>query len=267
MAKSQDFPLAIREFGMTISRFSNRHYDYDIFSDFIDYTICCLSWEGNPETVERLKSKYKEEYPKFFDLYKCFLLTQQKNISDEPSFEWYDVLGEIYETIASGSKASRLGQFFTPKSLCDMMAMLTHQPAQISTERKQRVYDCASGSGRTLLAYNKVCPGQELYADDLDPICSKMAAINLAIHGCRGQVCNMNSLQPDDWYFGYQINPRLYTAGGIPHIVPITKEQAFSWSHWQHQKNEPQKPIVESKVGIPDQNLIPVGQQLTFFLI
>ncbi len=268
MAKSQDFPPSIRDFGMTLSRFSNRYYDYDIFSDFIDYMICCLLWHGNPETVERLKSKYKEDYPKFIELYKCFLLTQHKNLGDDGSFDWYDVLGEIYETIASRSKASALGQFFTPKSVCDFMSGIVApiECEELYNKKIMRVNDCASGSGRTLLAFNKKYPGQELYADDFDQICSKMSAINLAIHGCKGQVCNMNSLNPDEWYFGYQINPWQHTYNGMPHIVPIIKEQSFSWIHWQNQKMEfNQKNTPKIKTEEPIAKSIDIGEQITFF--
>jgi type I restriction enzyme M protein len=241
MAKSTDYPQSVREFGVAISSFSYKYYDYDIFADFIDYVIACLLWKGSPETAERLKKKYGDEYSKFLELYRGFLMCQKKNLAGDESFEWYDVLGEIYETISSGSKASWLGQFFTPKHICDLMAQVTvpiNGEEMYESKEVLRVNDCASGSGRTLLAFNKEYPGQELYADDLDPICSKMSAINLALHGCKGQVCNMNSLMPDDWYFGYQINPWQNMLNGFPHIIPIQKEQSFSYSHWQDFKVE-----------------------------
>lgn len=250
MAKSTDFPNNIREFGMSISRFSHRYYDYDIFADFIDYMICCFRLHGDPETVNRLKEKYKDDYPKFFELYKSFLICQQRNLSDDNSHSWYDTLGTIYEVISSSSKASRLGQFFTPPSLCDMMAMMQVSDLK-DTEKTVKVNDCACGSGRTLLAFNKFKPGQLLYGEDLDPICTKMATINLALHGCKGQVCNMNSLTIDDWYFGYQINPWQYSMMGIPHIIPIQKEQSFAYMKWQQEKDNPKpepevsKPIVK----------------------
>ena len=231
MAKSTDFPNEIRAFGMEISKFSNHYYDYDIFTDFIDYMICCFRYHGHPETVERLKTKYKNDYPKFFELYKAFIECQSKNLGGD--FDWFDSLGMIYETISSSSKASALGQFFTPKPVCDLMAQITIEK-QEKTETKLRVNDCACGSGRTLLAFNRFNPGHELYGEDFDPICAKMATINLALHGCKGQVCNMNSLWPDKWFFGYQINPWQHTMFGIPHIVPIVKEQAFTPTMWEN---------------------------------
>lgn len=238
MAKPTDFPVAIREFGKALSNFSHRHYDYDIFGDFIDYIIGCLLLKGSPETAERLKSKYGDDYPKFNDLYHALLVCMQKNLHEDN--DWYDVLGEVYETIASRSKCSWLGQFFTPPTVCDFMAQI--QLVELTADGKpktdNRVNDCACGSGRTLLALNKYAPGNRLYAEDLDPICTKMAAINLALHGCKGQVCNMNSLNPEDWRFGYEINPWIFSTVGIPHIVPITKEQSYSYGHWELRKQQ-----------------------------
>lgn len=238
MAKTIDFPTAVREFGKALSNFSHRYYDYDIFSDFIDYVIASLLWEGSPQTRDTLTAKYGNEYPKFLELYRAFLVCMQNNLKEDN--DWYDVLGEVYETIASRSKCSWLGQFFTPATVCDFMAQL--QIVDLTVEGKTRtdarVNDCACGSGRTLLALNKVAPGNKLYAEDLDPICTKMAAINLAFHACKGQVCNMNSLNPEDWRFGYEINPWLYMTGGIPHILPITKEQSYTYSHWELRRRQ-----------------------------
>lgn len=264
MAKSTDYPITIREFGMSISKFSNRYYDYDIFSDFIDYVICCLLWDGDPETVDRLKRKYDDDYQKFLNLYVSFLQCMTKNLPDDGSFDWYDVLGEIYETISSGSKASALGQFFTPKPVCDLMASITSPIENENPKGKFKVNDCACGSSRTLLAFNKVNPGNELYGEDFDPICTKMAAINLAIHGCKGQACNMNSLMPEEWYFGFEINPRIFTTGGIPHIVRINKEQSYTWSHWQLRKAEANVDRSVIKEIKPNKHKSEI-QQLTLF--
>lgn len=73
MAKASDFPENVREFGKLLDGFGGRFYDYDVFMDFIDYTISCLLLHGNPETVEHLKSKYGKDYEKFPSMYYEFL--------------------------------------------------------------------------------------------------------------------------------------------------------------------------------------------------
>lgn len=104
------------------------------------------------------------------------------------------------------------------------------------TKEDLRVNDPASGSGRTLLAFNKVAPGNYLIGQDIDAICTKMTAINLALHGCRGQAINGNSLNPEHFNFGYEINHNIFTIGGIPHIIPITKEQSVSYQIFQSKR-------------------------------
>ena len=49
----------------------------------------------------------------------------------------------------SRGKASRTGQFFTPQSVSDLVAMIGTQKA----EDHGTVHDCAAGSGRLLLAH------------------------------------------------------------------------------------------------------------------
>lgn len=232
MAKSTDFPVNVRAFGKLLDKFYG-HHDYEVFIDFVDYCICCLLIHGDAEKVDFLKKKYGKYYPLFIEMYRCYLETHMNLLGDDGSFEWYDTLGEVYEAITSRSKSSALGQFFTPKPVCDMMAQLLY-----SGEKKTglRINDCACGSGRTLLAYNKVMPGNYLYGEDLDHVATKMAAINLAIHGCKGQVSNMDTLR-FEWFYGYEINPWQRTMMGLPHIAPIEKHQSFTVGQFDHLKN------------------------------
>jgi type I restriction enzyme M protein len=257
---SLDYPPKLRSFGKLISGFTHL-YDYEVFSDLIDYTIACLLYHGDKTTADRLKARYKEYYDKFQQLYLSLMQTTHDCL--EHDSDWFDVLGTTYEIIASGSKRSGLGQFFTPKTVCDFMAKI-QAPEEPVTDL--RVNDPACGSGRTLLAFNSVAPGNFLYGDDLDPICTKMAAINLAIHGCKGQACNTNSLWPEDWRFGYQVNPYLYSMMGIPHLFHINKEQSATYRHWEivKQQNETPKPapLPEPKQTPPAQNTF---KQLTMF--
>lgn len=282
MAKVRDYPIEVRDFVRMIDSFSG-YYDYDIFADFIDYAICCLRYHGDQETVDRLKSKYRKEYDKFAELWVCFLRTQQQNLgkSDqpEPVYNWFDTLGTIYEEISSRSKRSGLGQFFTPATVCDLNAQMMLSDVQQSGKTEGlRVNDCACGSGRLLLAFHCVAPGNELYGEDLDSICTKMATINLAIHGCKGEVCNMDSLDPSDWRWGYVINPYQRTMLGIPHIFPIKKEQSFTWRHWEerrvrHAMKQQSETLIHAKVRDEVEVTRPAlerqkdepGEQLTLF--
>lgn len=229
MAKTRDFRPELRHFVKVLNSFRGYYYDYDIFSDFVDYSTACLLWDGDLETAERLKSKYKDDYPRFGELFLALATTMQDQLPID-GFGWYDALGTLYEEISSRQKSSMLGQFFTPPEVCNFIAQIN--APQERAEHRITVNDPAAGSGRTLLAFNAVYPGAYILAQDLDPICSKMSAINMALHGIQGQSVNGDALRPDHFRFGYEVNPRLYTIGGIPHLVRITEAESHTHRMW-----------------------------------
>ena len=147
--------------------------------------------------------------------------------------DWYDSFGEFYMAIASSSKASALGQFFTPAPVVNFMVAITGDGTKGAGERMN---DPASGSGRMLISYHAHYPGNYTFGADIDSICAKMTALNMVIHGCQGQAVCMNSLNADDWRFGYNINPYIRATGGLPHLVKIEKEQCFQWQYFQREK-------------------------------
>lgn len=117
----------------------------------------------------------------------------------------FDLFGQLYEQMfLLKSKASANGQFFTPYSLCRLMADITED----DVEEKEghigpvRVNDPACGSARTLLAHfmkkthdNRALSGLYYYeAADIDLPTCKMAACNMMIHGMQGRVVCQDQL-------------------------------------------------------------------------
>lgn len=107
--------------------------------------------------------------------------------------EWLDVFGLLYEEMyLSRGKASKTGQFFTPRSVSDLMAQI----GSLGSQDHGRVNDCAAGSGRLLLAHyiakskldHSAGRRFEYVAQDNDPIACKMCALNLMVHGMFGRV-------------------------------------------------------------------------------
>ncbi len=120
-----------------------------------------------------------------------------------------DFFGEVYEwCFQSKSKASRMGQYFTPGSIGKLMADILHE----KEEESSRVICCSEpscGSGRNLLAVWEKADWSRRYAffaEDLDPVSIKMCALNMMINGMFGYVICHNSLFPDDFIFGYAVN-------------------------------------------------------------
>lgn len=242
MPKTTDVPPSLRVFNSLFEKISYRHSYSDVYCDFIDYVTACFSWEGDKELALRLQKKYDKEYPIFGQLFNEWLFVHKKQLEMN---QWYDVLGEFYEIVSSSSKASRLGQFFTPPSLVTMMTQITGGKAAA----KERIQDCCSGSGRMLISYHAYFPGNYTFGADIDSICTKMTAINMALHGCEGEAVCMNSLNPEDWRFGYRVNPHIHTIG-IPHLVPIKKEQSVQFQYWENRRTANESEVKEEpKVG------------------
>ena len=269
MPKTTDVPANLREFNRIFEKLSYRHNYAEAYRDFIDYAVACFSWRGNKETADRLQRKYGKEYECFGQLYVEWFQIQKKELSKTGQFEevkWYDTLGTFYEIVSSGSKASWLGQFFTPPDLVTMLTLMVGG----KEGAKARIEDCCAGSGRMLIAYHAYYPGNYTFAADIDSICANMTALNMALHGCEGQAICMDSLNPSDWRFGYAVNPFIRLTGGIPHLLPITKEQSVHWQHWESRKTPAEPMIVQpaqSVLNPPPPPEVKIGKhgQLSFF--
>lgn len=249
--KTTDFPNHLKEVGKL---FVNSTYQYDpgaLFADLIDYITCCTLFDGDPPVRERLMKQYKEDYSQFPKAYAEILKALHAQLEVN---KWYDILGELYEICSASSKKSALGQFFTPHALCDMTAQIIIGDAKPG----QRGQDPASGSARMILAGNAHCMGIEWHAGDLDPVCAKMSAINMAWHGIKGYAHCVDTLAMET-KFGYIINPYQNMMNGMPHIVK-TNQRAFVTP-----KDEAE-PVEPSLAPEPTQDTITqVNTQLTLF--
>lgn len=139
---------------------------------------------------------------------------------------WCDPLGSTFEQLLGKFDAGNKGQFFTPECVCDLMAdiALTEDEELPGPTwfcgafgRRHIASDPSAGSGRNLLAIASKYAGKPrkdlpyFVAEDIDPLCCKMSAINLMAHGLPGEVICHNTLEePDMCKFGYIINETTY---------------------------------------------------------
>ncbi|GEM_PF-3415890 len=108
-----------------------------------------------------------------------------------------DVFGALYMATSSRSKQSGLGQFFSPQPIADLMAQFTVADldmSQYSPERPMPVMEPTCGAGVMLLSMAKTIlrhHGREglrrtaFYGNDLDPVCTCMAAGQMLLHVTR----------------------------------------------------------------------------------
>lgn len=237
---ANEVPAELKEFAGLFDNLSYRHSNYgSVYGDFIDYWAAGMLLNGDPVLASNLEAKYTSDYPLFNRLIIEMLKAYDRKIVDDSC--WYDGLGIFYEIIASRYKSSALGQFFTPAPVVDLMTMI------INPVEGNRVLDCCCGSGRMLLSAKVLNPKIDAFAADVDPICAKMSAINLALHGITGEVSCMNSLSME-WRFGYILNP-MFRYPGIPPVPHLSHISCFENSAFFMKKQQVKKAAVAALEG------------------
>jgi type I restriction enzyme M protein len=204
-----DFPNHLKGWSSLYDRLSYRHGHHQVFSDYVDYSLLCF--KAAVDEPGRLKKENERQalvkrYGSDYDTLVLMFHEHVKILAAKlhEGAAWYDLLGTAYECIVGKYKSSAMGQFFTPESLCDLIARMT-----IASEGQDKtISDPACGSGRLLLAAHGVNHKNQYYGDDKDPLCTKMTAVNMALHGMRGQACCVDTLCLD-WVFGYNIIPAI----------------------------------------------------------
>lgn len=177
---------------------SNR---YDVFRDFV-YCVSIaienafLKCENKETEYLSIVGKYKkEDVSRFTEMYAELVLA----FDYKPG----DILGELFMELEISS--AHLGQYFTPFSLCKVMAELNvgeNLDEQLSKNGYITVSEPASGSGSMLIAFSESMrgkgynPQRQIYfhAIDLDPVAAKMAYIQLSTLGLVAEVVIGNTL-------------------------------------------------------------------------
>jgi hypothetical protein len=111
---------------------------------------------------------------------------------------------------------------------------------------KAESFDPCCGSGRMLIASHAKAPGNFQFGADIDPICAKMSAINMLVHGCVGEISCMDSIAYE-WRFGYKINTYLNSIGH-PTLIKIEK---FEDSYFYAKPNKPQTKVIPRGEFVP----------------
>ncbi|MBI4930175.1 MAG: N-6 DNA methylase [Bacteroidetes bacterium] len=175
----------------------------DVFDDFLTVTMAVFTKKPNTgllyyaEEFEKIAKEYKERGT-FETLMK---LPYHFFFYERAGFEGIDLLGEFYmQEIASRSSY----RYFIPYQLCVGMT------EEFSSEATHPacILDTAVESGRLLLAFAKNAPKvkHRYYGIEIDPLCAKMAALNMFIHDMPGEVILADNFEPDNFKTGYRIN-------------------------------------------------------------
>ncbi|MBC7120951.1 MAG: N-6 DNA methylase [Candidatus Methanosuratus sp.] len=147
-----------------------------------------------------------------------------------------DFLGRVYEKLIPPAERKRLGQFYTPPEIVDLIARLTIK------DGKAKVLDPACGSGSFLVkAYHRLrelngipkeMSGQlgetfhrqllsQVYGVDINQFPSHLSVINLAIQNPRARIDAVNVVVKDF----FDLRPRQETLTGFKSMDAAGKEQ------------------------------------------
>lgn len=216
-----------------------------VFEEMLDFFIETF----DTDRVMRHKCDYpallagrRQDNPEMFELLALWLELTTHGINMSGA---YDFFGTMYEEVVKGKfKSSAMGQFFTPLSLCQLMAEITYSPEM------RTVNDCACGSGRLLLAHFMKSDKSKwyyYYAEDLDPVCVKMCALNFMIHGMLGQVVHHDALM-QDFLGAYEVNEIKWPfPTPCCSIRKITEAEYWNRRDWLAKHNR--KPLAEPIVA------------------
>lgn len=193
----------------------SRHNDRSIiWNNWLDYCI----------NINLMQTRSRENYnfhgneETYFEMFNEWINEMNKEVQDKP---YYDLIGYLYEdNVQSKGKQKNLQQYYTPQNVTEVMADLvinknTHE------YKDGFASDPCCGSGRILLAAHYNSKG-ELYCigNDIDETSVKMCVLNFYIHGVRGSVLHMDTLE-ETFYKGWRVNRYLLHGIPLPHIEEI----------------------------------------------
>lgn len=204
MIKNKDIPAELRKLNSAFSKLAYRHDVSRIFDDFLTIVICCMAFQTQePLYLRTVKNYNREELDYFAQMFAEISIIYAQANQDKT---WCDPLGDFYEALAGNYKKSALGQFFTPKAVCDIMAGFIINPDEFG----KTINEPTCGSGRIVLAANSIAEGNYYVCQDLDPICCKMSAVNLCFHKIRAEIHCMDSLRITQPKVTYQTNYNIW---------------------------------------------------------
>lgn len=204
-AKQEKITGTKRELLQIVRELGQSRQTWQVWADLMDAIACALSNAADPdrERVAEREKEYAECIKRLggdADIVARAYATIVVGLEENPD---QDFLGQLYMELELGSHWH--GQFFTPYSICQMMAQTTMDEelvkAQVSEHGYITVNDPACGAGATIVAainrLNRLGIGQGRYlvsGNDIDRVAAQMCYIQLSTLGAAGWVAITNTL-------------------------------------------------------------------------
>lgn len=193
-----------KELVKLFDRLAQRHSRWEVWADFVYMSAAALSnavdkahFEEREKDYLAIARKYnKAELEAVAEMFALLGIGMDENPDQ-------DFLGELFMSLDLGNQYK--GQFFTPYSVCRMMAQITGTDdlkARLERQGWVSVNDCCCGAGALLVAFANECTRQGVnyqtsvlfVAQDIDLTAGLMCYIQLSLLGCPGYVVIGNTL-------------------------------------------------------------------------
>lgn len=191
-----------RAFIHTFNQTARYHHRHKVFEDLVRCAAITVhnqlsgaySDTLEQEYLQTMKQYQREDVMQLSSLFALMVRAFQ--------LETCDFLGSLFMDLNLGDKYR--GQFFTPASVCRLMAQLQcgDLPAQLATRPFITASEPCCGAGGMMLALADGVreagfdPAQHLWVSctDVDPVAASMAYIQLSLAGIPGEVVTGNVL-------------------------------------------------------------------------
>lgn len=212
-------------FAKEIEKISNRHHPSEVFDDFLQMAVCAFSLGKSESIYLEIAKKYDEKELKGFGMALGALIQEHETTNGE---NWNDFIGNYFEL--SGRSNSNTGQFFTPVSVCRLIAEM------VGSNDGETVNDPSCGSSRNLITHAQLNPKNRFnytyIGQDLDKRCCLMSVLNFVMFGMRGLIVHMNTISLEI-YGGW----RIYLPETCLGVQPLTADECRYFM--LEQKTEP----------------------------
>lgn len=183
-----------KPFGDYLERIARKHGRGQVFDDFLQIVVCCLSMGRKEDLYFKTIKRYdKEELALFSEAFAALVIQMDKQPLTDPFGDYFQ------ECISNGHN----GQFFTPQNICDLMQQLTtaKQVGDKPKDDNKRMYDPACGSGRLILSAAKSDRNKSFVGIDISYTCCLMTIINMCLNSLNGEVIHKNALSDGEcWH-------------------------------------------------------------------
>jgi type I restriction-modification system DNA methylase subunit len=193
-------PPPVGDFRKLLERLSHRHDTRRIFDAFVRFAACAVAAQTREaEYLEEAKRWDKSELELFAETFGTL-------VTEMESKPFTDLIGGYYMEFALSSKGQQWnGEFHTPKTVCDLMAMMTMGDMEkLPADQPINICEPACGSGAMILSIGQACPPEmrrrlRVTAIDINRTACDMAFLNTTLWGIPTRVIHGNTISGEYW--------------------------------------------------------------------